>query len=108
MDIDALSVVEKLDIPFLQSPWFYIAVLAVALIMKAAKDKDMKLHKRWYMPLAAALSLAASAGVILMVPEYTWGSIVIQTVCIYFGQHFFGDQIIKRFEKRFTAQIGER
>lgn len=99
MELD-MTLIEQLDIPFLETPWFYVAVLIVAFIMKAVKDADMKIHKRWYMPAAAILSLAVSAAVIFFVKDFGWSSLAVQTVCIYFGQHLFGDQIIKRFEKK--------
>lgn len=103
MEFD-MTMIEQLDIPFLNSPWFYLAVLIVAFLMKAVKDKDMKIHKRWYMPIAAVLSLGASVLVVLFVKDYGWSSLVIQTVSVYFGQHLFGDQIIKRFEKKVKGE----
>ena len=96
-----MGMIEQLNIEFLSTPWFYICVAVVTLAMKWFKDQDEKIHKRWYMPAALAGSFLLAVLLVLMVQEYTWATVFIHGSLIYIGQHFLGDQVLKRIEGHF-------
>lgn len=96
-----MEVIEQLNIEFLSTAWFYIGIAVVAFGIMWIKDQDHNIHKRWYMPLALGLSFAIAVILVLLLPEYSWSTVFIHAPLIYVGQHFLGDQVIKRVEKKF-------
>lgn len=95
-----LGILEQLNIPFIQSVWFWLGLLIMSGVMEAIKDKDFKVHKRWYSPIALVLSIAASAIIILINTSYVWSDMVVQVIALYFGQQYIGDQLLKRFKNK--------
>ncbi len=95
------EIVKNLDVPFLTSIWFYLAVLAVTVFMKWFKDQDHKVHKRWYLPIALGASYVIAAVIIVITP-IGWVAIIENGIFVFIGQLIIGDQVVKRFEKQET------
>jgi hypothetical protein len=104
MEVD-VNVFNQLDIPFLKTIWFYLAVGAVTVFMKWFKDQDMKIHKRWYLPIALVASYILAALLAYLIPEIVWTSMVINGALIFVGQLIIGDQVVKRFEEKFKQEL---
>jgi len=88
-----------MNIEFLSTPWFYVCVGVVAVLLKWFRNQDKKMHKRWYMPTALITSYVLAAVLVFIVEDYAWDTIFLHGSLIYVGQHLFGDQVLKRFEK---------
>ena len=95
-----LTMIEQLNIEFVSTPWFYVCVALVALALNWFKDQDEKIHKRWYMPAALGGSFLLAVLLVFIIQDYTWTTVFIHGSLIYIGQHFVGDQILKRFENK--------